>query len=269
MRAFSPSPFRLPPIGPMLLAGLLAVSAAVAGEEPRPYREGRFEKAELRYIDGLPVLVVQGTPAEMGRQKAALTGDVARKLADYPRKLIEQSGRQAQLPKVVELGNKLLPQFPAHHREELRAFADKTGLERERGILANTLIDTYREAFACSSLLVSAEQSATGGPLFGRNLDFYTLGMLDKYSARDRPSPARQARLRHDRFSGALRLPLGHERRGPGRGRPRGLPVARRRADVQSQRHALRASASAASSKSAPPWRKPRSCSAVPSGPRS
>ena len=182
MRAFSPSPFRLPPIGPMLLAGLLAVSAALAGEEPRPYREGRFEKAELRYIDGLPVLVVQGTPAEMGRQKAALTGDVARKLADYPRKLIEQSGRQAQLPKVVELGNKLLPQFPAHHRDELRAFADKTGLERERGILANTLIDTYREAFACSSLLVSAERSATGGPLFGRNLDFYSLGILDRYS---------------------------------------------------------------------------------------
>ena len=26
------------------------------------------------------------------------------------------------------------------------------------------------------------EHSATKGPLFGRNLDFYTLGMLDKYS---------------------------------------------------------------------------------------
>ena len=30
--------------------------------------------------------------------------------------------------------------------------------------------------------MVEADHSATGGPLFGRNLDFYTLGMLTKYS---------------------------------------------------------------------------------------
>jgi len=175
-------PVRLLPVAAVLLAGLLAVAAAVAGEEPRPYREGRFEKAELKYIDGLPVLVVAGTPAEMGCQKAALTGDVARELSDYPQKLVEQAGRQADWPKVVELGNTLLPQFPAHHREELRAFAEKSGLDRGKGVVANTLIDTYRDAFACSSLLVAAERSATGGPLFGRNLDFYSLGLLDRYT---------------------------------------------------------------------------------------
>ena len=42
-------------------------------------------------------------------------------------------------------------------------------------------MDTYRGWLGCSSLLVSAEKSATGAPLFGRNLDFYTLGLLDKY----------------------------------------------------------------------------------------
>jgi len=42
-------------------------------------------------------------------------------------------------------------------------------------------MDVYRGSFACSSLIVSADHSATNGPLFGRNLDFYTLGMLDKF----------------------------------------------------------------------------------------
>ena len=50
------------------------------------------------------------------------------------------------------------------------------------GILANTLADIYRGTFSCSSLIVDAKRSATKGPLFGRNLDFYTLGLLDKYS---------------------------------------------------------------------------------------
>lgn len=179
MRTSNPRRFRLPPL---VLLCLLAASAAVLGGEPRPYREGRFEKAELKYVGNVPVLTVEGTPAEMGRQKAELTGDVARKLADYPKKLIEQAGRQSHWPKVVEMAQQLLPQFPADHREELRAFAEKSGLDRQKGIVANTLIDTYRDAFACSSLLVSAERSTTSGPLFGRNLDFYSLGILDRYT---------------------------------------------------------------------------------------
>ncbi len=55
-------------------------------------------------------------------------------------------------------------------------------MDRDLGILANTLTDMYRGSVSCSSLIVSPKRSATGGPLFGRNLDFYTLGLLDKYS---------------------------------------------------------------------------------------
>ena len=34
----------------------------------------------------------------------------------------------------------------------------------------------------CSTLIVEPARSTTGGPLFGRNLDFPTLGILEKYS---------------------------------------------------------------------------------------
>jgi len=49
-------------------------------------------------------------------------------------------------------------------------------------LAANTLPDAYRARIGCSSLIVDASRSKTGGPLFGRNLDFYALGKLHKYS---------------------------------------------------------------------------------------
>ena len=76
----------------------------------------------------------------------------------------------------------LVPQLPADHREEMRAAAEQLGIDRELGLVGNLLLDVYRGGFGCSSLIVDAGHSATGGPLFGRNLDFYTLGILDKYS---------------------------------------------------------------------------------------
>jgi isopenicillin-N N-acyltransferase-like protein len=36
--------------------------------------------------------------------------------------------------------------------------------------------------FNCSSLIVEPDRSATKGPLFGRNLDYFTLDVLDRYS---------------------------------------------------------------------------------------
>ena len=46
----------------------------------------------------------------------------------------------------------------------------------------NVLVDTYRGGFGCSSLVVAPERNETGGPLFGRNLDFFTAGELQEYS---------------------------------------------------------------------------------------
>lgn len=159
---------------------LLAASAARAGEE-RTFQEGRSGGGELKYINDLPVLIVAGTPEEIGRQKAALTAEVVKKLADYPRQLLGRSNRADRLPKYLELTKALAQNIPADHRQELQAFAKLSGIDRDVGILGNTLVDVYRGSVACSSLIVAADSSKTGGPLFGRNLDFYTLGVLDKY----------------------------------------------------------------------------------------
>ncbi len=165
----------------LLLAVLLLAASAVRADETRVFREGRSGDAELKYINGLPVLTVSGTPEEIGRQKADLTADVAKTLADYPRRLLERSSRKDRMPKYLEMSKVLARQLPADYRDELRTFAERSGVDRDMGVLANTLADIYRD-ISCSALIVEPEKSATGGPLFGRNLDFYTLGLLDKYS---------------------------------------------------------------------------------------
>jgi len=169
------------------LAVLLPAICAAA--EKRPFTEGRFEKGELRYINDLPVLIVAGSPEEMGRQKGALTGDVIPSIQDYPKRLLSyaesRSGPDPDREKRLRaMAESLVRQIPEAHRAELRAFAAQAKLEGQwdLGIMGNVLTDIYRGGFACSSIIVDAEHSTTGGPLFGRNLDFYTLGLIDDYS---------------------------------------------------------------------------------------
>jgi isopenicillin-N N-acyltransferase like protein len=159
----------------VLLTGLTARAA-----DPRTFVERRAGNAELKYINDVPVLVLAGTPEEMGRQQAILAVEAATKLADYPRQLLERAGHSDRLDALREMSARLAQQIPADHRAELRAYAEQSGIDRDMGVLGNTLVDVHGE-FACSSLIVEPERSATKGPLFGRNLDFPTLGLLTKY----------------------------------------------------------------------------------------
>jgi isopenicillin-N N-acyltransferase like protein len=163
---------------------LLGVAAAplVADENPRTFTEGRSGPAELRYVNGLPVLSVAGSPEEIGRQKAALAVGPLEKLADYPKQVLALVGRGGDLPRIIERGRRLLENTPADHRAEMRAFAEAAGMDADAGILANTFPDLYRGGFGCSSLIVEPSRSATGAPIFGRNLDFINVGTLNRYT---------------------------------------------------------------------------------------
>lgn len=168
----------------LALLSILTVSVARAAD-PRPFTEGRSGNGELKYINDLPVLIVAGTPEEMGRQAAVLTGDVVKKLAEYPKKLIQQRLKEKgpeRVAKCLEMAKSIAPQLSDDHRAELLAAFEQLGVDRDIGLLGNLLCDVYRGGFACSSIIVEANRSATKGPLFGRNLDFYTLDMLGKYS---------------------------------------------------------------------------------------
>ncbi len=91
---------------------LLCLVPTAAAAEPFRYPEGRHGAGELRYINGLPVLRVEGTPEEIGEQTAALTARSVGPLLDYPRNYLRQHGREALWPGLVSVGRTMLGQLP-------------------------------------------------------------------------------------------------------------------------------------------------------------
>jgi len=166
---------------------LLTATAAAAEKhaekqaEKRLFQEADFEKGQLRYIHHVPVLMVDGTPLEIGRQEAALSGEAAKSLAGYPRQLVTMLGSEKQWDKFVATATTLVSHATRAHRDELQSFAGRSGVGDDLLDVANTIMDLHRGGFACSSLMIEPAKSRSGGVLLGRNLDFFSLGMLDRY----------------------------------------------------------------------------------------
>lgn len=154
---------------------------APSAAEPFRFPEGKHGKGELRYIHGLPVLALAGTPEEMGQQHAVLVGDSLRDVADLPKQLIERHRVSVAWPLVVATARRLMKNAPQWHRRELDAAIEKSGLDEDVILVANGMLE-LRRIGGCSAFMIDGSRSATGGPLFGRNFDFPPLGNLDEYS---------------------------------------------------------------------------------------
>jgi isopenicillin-N N-acyltransferase-like protein len=148
---------------------------------PFVYPEGRHGKGELRQINGLPVLVVEGSPEEIGDAVAVLGLRPARRIASYPDDMLEHFHGTWLRDSFLAGGRKMVERFPADYRREFEAMARAAGVERDKLVLGNTLFD-LKKCLACSALLVEPSRSALGGPLLGRNLDYPPLGYAHEYA---------------------------------------------------------------------------------------
>jgi predicted choloylglycine hydrolase len=180
------SRFRCFPFLLVLAAAL--VSTPVRAGEPFRFTEGKHGKGELKYVQGVPVLLVEGTPEEIGEQVAVLTKSASR-LLNYPREVIAAfvtpAGATMLWPRFVQKGSRLLENFPPAYRAEFETMVKTSGFDRELMMIGNTAFDLKEELnhlFNCSALVVEAERSKTGQPLFGRNMDHFPLGYLHEYS---------------------------------------------------------------------------------------
>ncbi|HEV3204709.1 MAG TPA: C45 family peptidase [Gemmataceae bacterium] len=171
------------------LVVILGLNIAVCAGEPFRFPEGQNGKAELKYRNGIPVLIVDGSAKEIGAQMAKLVGKPCARLQTYPKELISHLatpvGMKVLWPIVVKKGFRLLENFPSDYREELEAMIKATGYDRELVVVANTAFDLKQDLgglFGCSALIVEADRSATRTPIFGRNMDHFSLGYLHEYS---------------------------------------------------------------------------------------
>src|SRR5262249_54142586 len=146
------------------------------------YPEGRLVgKGELKYRNDLPVLVVAGSPDDIGTAVGMLAVKRAPRVLSYPRQLLKAFGAESAWGLFVQAGKGMFKQFPADYRAELDAIARAAGVDRDTLIAGNTLFD-LKKLFNCSAVLIEAERSATGGPLLARNLDHLSLGYIHQYS---------------------------------------------------------------------------------------
>lgn len=155
------------------------------------FPEGRHnDHAELKHHEGVPILILQGTPEQMGTGagKLALKGASKLRIFDYPNDALKLVAKKRRLPerilRAIMLANckKLYQQFPSPYRTELEALSTASGIPEQLLMLGNTAFDLPTHGLGCSAILIDAKNSATGGVLFGRNLDFPSMGYLQEYS---------------------------------------------------------------------------------------
>lgn len=169
----------------LAVAMLFAIGNSVyaeAPEEATPFRypQGKHGAGELRYINDLPVLTVSGTPEQVGEQVGMLAARPAARLFEAPREILKAHNTEALWPALMAAGQAMVARFPNANQREMRALAGAGGVDYGLLAMINSLDDIGR-IFGCSSLTIDAERSATGGPLVGRNVDFYTMG-YEQYS---------------------------------------------------------------------------------------
>jgi hypothetical protein len=180
-------------LAPCALLGGLALSSAWAAP-PFRYPERRYGDAWLRYINGIPVLAVAGTPEQIGRAAGVLALRPGRRMAGYPDDLLRAFHLRPLRDPLLLGGWHLLRRFPADYRAELQAMYAAAGLDLDLAVLNNTFYD-LKKIVLCSALLVEGQRSSTGGPLLGRNLEYPLLGYAHQYSLVTlcRPHRARHA----------------------------------------------------------------------------
>ena len=167
--------------------GLFSSLPALQAGESFQFPEARYGKGELRYINGLPVVMLAGTPEEIGGQMRMLTRSASPYLLTYPAKFLKSKSQgpgDSQVPDwgaLIQLGQRMLDNFPPDQRREYAAAVKGTLLGRNLLLIGNTMFDLEKIS-QCSTLVVEPSRSATHEMIFGRNLDIPSFGVLHEFS---------------------------------------------------------------------------------------
>jgi hypothetical protein len=151
------------------------------GAEPFRFTEGKHGKGELKYLSGVPVLVVAGTPEEMGEQMGVLGVKPASGVIDVFKDVLKQHKVDLLMPLLVKFGEAQLAKYPADYRREFEAMVKASGVERNILVIGNTF-NELRHLAGCSGLMIDPARSRTGGALLGRNWDFPPIKGLHAFS---------------------------------------------------------------------------------------
>ncbi len=156
----------------LLLA--LAARTITAADAPRPEIVARDPAGHglLCRLEGKTVLLVHGTPAQMGAAHGTLLEDKARVLTARALYLVGGidtiHGDRWFLDRMEEIHRRTAPHIPPRFFAEIDAAARAAGLSKRDGRLANL----FPERFHCSGVAVRGKASADGRVYHARVLDY-------------------------------------------------------------------------------------------------
>src|SRR5262249_46534188 len=148
-----------------LLAACVFAVALVAGHvsaaEHSLFEAGQCQSANLKFIDGLPVVTASGTPEEIGQQLGALLKEPLTSLLSKKNDIAHGFGLSEPPNVIVKMSRLVAPAFPEAQHREIDALAKSAGLDLDTLAFANIIYEISHFP-ACSSMAVGADRSATG-----------------------------------------------------------------------------------------------------------
>lgn len=145
-----------------------------------PQAERDVPGGQLRWVDGQRVVLLKGTPQQIGAAHAQL-------LATESRRCIDSVLHTFAIVQTIRTGRwfrhdldaayeRLAPHIPQDHKDETLAFARTLGIDPR---IAHA-INIFPELFHCSGFAVFGEATADGKLYHGRVLDYMTtIGLQD------------------------------------------------------------------------------------------
>jgi isopenicillin-N N-acyltransferase like protein len=165
---------------PVALSFVALCAPAFAAEQSK-FTPAKIPNAELRFVDGIPLATVSGTPEEIGEQLGTLFKKPIAELMAKRDEVSRGFGFKQPPGVALRMGRLLQPLFPDNQRREMMAIAKASGGDSDVLTFENVVYELAHFP-ACSTLAVEPERSGTNQMLLGRNLDFPTFGFLDKFS---------------------------------------------------------------------------------------
>lgn len=127
----------------------------------------------------VPVVELTGSGEAMGVEQGQKLGDAIHVLHDtyLTRFLQGRATRFMALSQANAFEDKLRPE----HRAEVVSLAAATHTDESEAMLGQCFLDIAQMS-GCSTIALAGSASPDGVPRFGRNLDFWSLDIADKYS---------------------------------------------------------------------------------------
>jgi len=142
------------------------------------FKPAKLGSSRLEVVEGIPVLTLAGTPEEMG----AAHGKLLSAETSYLMRFFLQPAAQISggLEKLKSEALKMDSHIPERFKKEMKALALATEKDYSTVLAGIAFPDVYRGG-GCSTIAACKPATKEGGHLLARNLDFFPMGVLNKY----------------------------------------------------------------------------------------